>query len=404
MGPNGAGKSTLARILGGLLTPSSGRATIAGHDAAAGAPGCAAASRSSWATSAASTSASRAARTCASSRRSTGSTRGGLGARDELLERCRPCGARPTAATASTRAACASAWPIARGLLGEPELLLLDEPTLGLDPVGARDLRVFLRDDRSIRAAGRTAVVCSNDPTEARALADRVLFLERGRLVRERRRRASRRSSGCDGTSQPLPGRRVWFGAPLAPSCAASSWPCRGYRAAFITRVAASRSPSSGWCSSRASWAPRQPAPGGLRRQLPRLPRHRVPRHRAADRRAPGPRAARALGADHGHARGRAGDARAGLDGAGRGARLRVRHGGAALGARTCGRRPCLVGLELPSTNVAHASSSRCRSCSRPSSASGSSRRAARCSCAARTRSPPSSGRCRSSCRASSTP
>jgi ABC-2 type transport system ATP-binding protein len=73
---------------------------------------------------------------------------------------------------------------IARGLLGEPTVLLLDEPTLGLDPVGARDLRAFLRDDM-IRAAGRTAVVCSNDPAEARALADRVLFLAGGRLVRE---------------------------------------------------------------------------------------------------------------------------------------------------------------------------------------------------------------------------
>ena len=32
---------------------------------------------------------------------------------------------------------------------------------------------------------GRTALVCSNDPTEARALADRVLFLQSGRIVRE---------------------------------------------------------------------------------------------------------------------------------------------------------------------------------------------------------------------------
>jgi ABC-2 type transport system ATP-binding protein len=70
---------------------------------------------------------------------------------------------------------------IARGLLGDPQVLLLDEPTLGLDPHGARDLRAFLRDE-VIRAPGRTAVVCSNDPGEVRAMADRVLFLEGGRL------------------------------------------------------------------------------------------------------------------------------------------------------------------------------------------------------------------------------
>jgi ABC-2 type transport system ATP-binding protein len=73
---------------------------------------------------------------------------------------------------------------IARGLLGDPQVLLLDEPTLGLDPRGARDLRAFLRDE-VIRGAGRSAVVCSNDPAEARALADRVLFLEGGRLCGE---------------------------------------------------------------------------------------------------------------------------------------------------------------------------------------------------------------------------
>ncbi|HVV49098.1 MAG TPA: ABC transporter ATP-binding protein, partial [Polyangia bacterium] len=66
----------------------------------------------------------------------------------------------------------------------DPKVLLLDEPTLGLDPKGARDLRAFLREE-IIRGAGRTAIVCSNDPTEARAMADRVLFLDGGRLQAE---------------------------------------------------------------------------------------------------------------------------------------------------------------------------------------------------------------------------
>jgi ABC-2 type transport system ATP-binding protein len=73
---------------------------------------------------------------------------------------------------------------LARGLLGAPQVLLLDEPTLGLDPLGARDLRRFLRDD-VIRASGRTAMIGTNDPGEARALGDRVFFLEAGRFLRE---------------------------------------------------------------------------------------------------------------------------------------------------------------------------------------------------------------------------
>jgi ABC-2 type transport system ATP-binding protein len=70
---------------------------------------------------------------------------------------------------------------IARGLLGSARVLLLDEPTLGLDPLAARELRRFLRED-VIKREGRTAIIGSNDPVEVRAMADRVLYLERGTL------------------------------------------------------------------------------------------------------------------------------------------------------------------------------------------------------------------------------
>jgi ABC-2 type transport system ATP-binding protein len=73
---------------------------------------------------------------------------------------------------------------VARGLLGRPRVLLLDEPTLGVDPRGAHEIRRFLR-DHITASAGCAALLGSNDPGEARALANRVIFLERGRLCGE---------------------------------------------------------------------------------------------------------------------------------------------------------------------------------------------------------------------------
>jgi ABC-2 type transport system ATP-binding protein len=181
MGPNGAGKSTLVRILGGLLLPSAGRATVMGVDARAGT--AAFRRRVSFVVGD-----ERSFHFQVSGRQNllyfaalhglTG--REGRRRADLLLERVGLAAAAERRFKEYSRGM-RQRLAIARGLLGDPEVLLLDEPTLGLDPRGARDLRVFLRDD-VIRGSGRTAVVCSNDPGEARALADRVLFLEGGRL------------------------------------------------------------------------------------------------------------------------------------------------------------------------------------------------------------------------------
>lgn len=181
MGPNGAGKSTLVRILGGLLLPSAGRAEVGGIDAGAGTSefrrrvAFVVGDERSFHYRVSGRGnlhyfAALHGLPAATARRRTG----------ELLERVGLAEAADRRYREYSRGM-RQRLAIARGLLGDPTVLLLDEPTLGLDPKGARDLRAFLRDE-IIRGAGRTAIVCSNDPAEARAMSDRVLFLDGGRL------------------------------------------------------------------------------------------------------------------------------------------------------------------------------------------------------------------------------
>jgi len=181
MGPNGAGKSTLVRILGGLLLPSSGSARVCGVDAATS--GSAFRHRVAFVVGD-----ERSFHFRVSGRANLHyfAALHGLPAREArrrsaaLLERVGLADAADRRYREYSRGM-RQRLALARGLLADPEVLLLDEPTLGLDPRGARDMRVFLRDE-VIRKPGRTAIVCSNDPTEVRALGDRVLFLEGGRL------------------------------------------------------------------------------------------------------------------------------------------------------------------------------------------------------------------------------
>jgi ABC-2 type transport system ATP-binding protein len=184
MGPNGAGKSTLIRILGGLLLPSHGTARVAGMDVVA--------------------SGARFRRQISFVVGDERSFHWQVSGRENLLYFAAlygltPALARQRSAALLDRVGLAAAadrlfkeysrgmrqrMAVARGLLGDPRVVLLDEPTLGLDPRGSREMRRFLREE-AIRGAGRSAIVCTNDPAEARALGDRVLFLAGGRLVGE---------------------------------------------------------------------------------------------------------------------------------------------------------------------------------------------------------------------------
>ncbi|HEX5579424.1 MAG TPA: ATP-binding cassette domain-containing protein, partial [Candidatus Limnocylindria bacterium] len=69
---------------------------------------------------------------------------------------------------------------LARALLPDPELLLLDEPTVGLDPQSSRDLRDRVRD---LQAQGRTVLLTTHYMEEADQLCDRIAIVDHGHVV-----------------------------------------------------------------------------------------------------------------------------------------------------------------------------------------------------------------------------
>jgi ABC-2 type transport system ATP-binding protein len=71
---------------------------------------------------------------------------------------------------------------IARGLLHDPPVLFLDEPTLGLDPVGARELRETIAE---LVRAGKTVLLTTHYMFEADQLCDRIAVIAKGEIVAE---------------------------------------------------------------------------------------------------------------------------------------------------------------------------------------------------------------------------
>ena len=69
---------------------------------------------------------------------------------------------------------------VARGLLHDPEVIFLDEPTIGLDPVGAREVRATIG---SLTEAGKTVLLTTHYMFEADALCDRIAVISHGRIV-----------------------------------------------------------------------------------------------------------------------------------------------------------------------------------------------------------------------------
>lgn len=70
---------------------------------------------------------------------------------------------------------------LARGMISKPKVLLLDEPTTGLDPVASREIRRLVLD---LNRAGTTVLLTTHYMAEAEALCDRVAFINEGLIIR----------------------------------------------------------------------------------------------------------------------------------------------------------------------------------------------------------------------------
>jgi ABC-2 type transport system ATP-binding protein len=71
---------------------------------------------------------------------------------------------------------------VAAALLKDPELIILDEPTNGLDPAGMRDMRALIIE---LGRQGRTVILSSHQLAEVQQICDRVAVIDRGRLIAE---------------------------------------------------------------------------------------------------------------------------------------------------------------------------------------------------------------------------
>jgi ABC-2 type transport system ATP-binding protein len=180
LGPNGAGKTTTIKMLTTLLRPTSGRVSVAGFDVA---------------------------RDAARIRPLIGFAFGGerglyyrLSGRDnlryfaelyrlapkrinarveELLELVR-LRERADERVEGYSRGMKQRLHLARTLLHDPNILFLDEPTIGLDPVGARELRETIR---QLHQRGKTILLTTHYMFEADALCDRIVVIGKGRLL-----------------------------------------------------------------------------------------------------------------------------------------------------------------------------------------------------------------------------
>lgn len=182
LGPNGAGKTTLFKILATLVEPDGGRATVLGHDVGRE-PGAVrrvltpviADERSlHWRLSAE--------ENLRLFARLYGLRGWRLDSRVEEVMQTVELGDTEGKMVGMFSSGMKQRLLMARALLAEPRVLLLDEPTRSLDPLSARSLRRLLREE-IVGRHGCTVLLATHNPEEALGLCDRLAVLHQGRMV-----------------------------------------------------------------------------------------------------------------------------------------------------------------------------------------------------------------------------
>ena len=181
LGQNGSGKSTLVRMLSTLLLPDGGNARVFGHDVVREAASV------RRLVNRVSVEASFFKRMSALENLSYAARFYGLTPRitrarvPEILDRVGFPVSRASEPMEDLSRGMQQKVALARALLTSPVLLLLDEPTTGLDPRSKREVQAFIREIRADHDT--TILLCTHDLAEAEMLAERVGILHAGRLL-----------------------------------------------------------------------------------------------------------------------------------------------------------------------------------------------------------------------------
>ena len=174
LGPNGAGKSVLLRLLHGLLTPTAGHVNWSNPDALAVRRAQAMVFQRPVMLRRSTRENVEFALHLAGVRNARISADFALGRAGLMRLADRP--ARLCSGGEQQRIALARAWAL------QPEVLFLDEPTASLDPAATKAIEEVVQ---AMHRAGTTIVMTTHDLGQARRMADRVLFLNHGRLVED---------------------------------------------------------------------------------------------------------------------------------------------------------------------------------------------------------------------------